>query len=312
MHTQALSDLRHSHDFVFLNKKGERRTLQVIALTLIMMLAEISAGLFYGSMALLADGWHMATHVAAFLIALLAYRYARKHASDNTLSFGAGKVGVLGGFTSAIILGLIAFIMLIESGLRVMNPQLIQFDEAIIVASLGLAINLFCALLLKGSHSHHHHEANCLHEHHHDHNLKAAYLHVLADALTSVLAIAALLAGKVWALNWLDPLIGLVGGLIIMHWAYGLLTETSLLLLDKSIDAQYLLAIKQVIESDADNRIADIHIWQVAANQFAVIIAIATHQPQSPRYYKNLLTPFKQLKHITIEVNYCSGEGCEP
>lgn len=314
MHEQSLSQLCHTHDFVFLNKKGERRTKQVVALTFITLLLEISAGLFYGSMALLADGWHMATHVAAFMIALFTYQYARKHATDNTFSFGSGKVGVLGGFTSAIILGMVALLMLIESGQRLANPQLIHFNEAIMVAVLGLLVNLLSALLLKDSHSHHHkHSHDDTHHHHHhehDHNLKAAYLHVLADAMTSVLVIIALLSGKYFALNWLDPAMGLLGGLIIIKWSQGLLIETSSLLLDRSIDANYLLAIKETIESDADNRIADIHIWRVAPNHFAVIIALVSHHPQSPDYYKALLKDFDKLKHITIEVNHCLGEGC--
>ncbi|MFZ2725258.1 MAG: CDF family Co(II)/Ni(II) efflux transporter DmeF [Methylococcaceae bacterium] len=314
MHEQSLSQLRHTHDFVFLNKKGERRTKQVVALTFITMLLEISAGLFYGSMALLADGWHMATHVAAFMIALFTYRYARKHATDNTFSFGSGKVGVLGGFTSAIILGMVALLMLIESGQRLANPQLIHFDEAIIVAVLGLVVNLLSALLLKNSHSphheHNHHDTHHHHHHEHDHNLKAAYLHVLADALTSVLAIIALLSGKYFSLNWLDPAMGVLGGLIIIKWSQGLLTETSSLLLDQSIDANYLHAIKETIESDADNRIADIHIWRVAPNHFALIISLVSHHPQSPDYYKTLLKDFDKLKHITIEVNQCLGVGC--
>lgn len=311
MHKQSLSELRHSHDFVFLNKKGERRTRQVAVLTFATMTLEIIAGLFYGSMALLADGWHMGTHVAAFMIALYAYRYAQRHAYDNTFAFGSGKVGVLGGFTSAIILSSIALFMLIESAQRLVNPQLIHFDEAIIVAILGLAINLLSALLLKDSHSaEHQHHSPHLHSQEYDHNLKAAYLHVIADALTSVLAIIALLAGKYFALNWLDPAIGIVGALIIIRWAYSLLSETSALLLDRSIDANYLLAIKETIESNADNRIADIHIWRVAPNHFAVIISLISHKPQSPAYYKALLKAFDKLEHITIEVNQCTGEGC--
>jgi cation diffusion facilitator family transporter len=315
MHEQSLSELRHSHDFVFLNTKGERRTRQVIVLTFITMILEIGAGLFYGSMALLADGWHMGTHVCAFVITLFAYRYARKHANDNTFAFGSGKVGVLGGFSSAIILGIVALLMVIESVQRLLNPQLIHFDEAITIALLGLLVNLLSALLLKDSHSHahHHHDHNHAHHHHHDehdHNLKAAYFHVLADALTSVLAIAALLAGKYFALNWLDPAIGILGALIIIKWSQGLLTETSALLLDASIDANYLLAIKAAIENDADNRIADIHIWRVAPNNFAVILSLISHAPQSPNYYKALLKNFDKLKHITIEVHQCLDEGC--
>ena len=304
MHVHTLSLLSHDHDFAVINKKGERRTKIVLIVTFLTMTLEITAGILFGSMALLADGWHMGTHVAAFMITLFAYRYSRIHAHDQTFAFSAGKVGVLGGFASSVALGVVALMMLIESGERLLHPHLIRFDEAIAVAGFGLAINLICALLLKDHHDH-------KHDHdHHDHNLKAAYLHVLADALTSVLAIIALLTAKYYGWNWLDPVMGMVGGLIIMRWSYSLMKETSPVLLDESIELKYKAAIQEKIESDADNRISDLHIWRVGPGHFAVIISLVSDMPKAPDYYKELLKNFHKLSHITVEVNQCSGLGC--
>ncbi|GAB6140349.1 CDF family Co(II)/Ni(II) efflux transporter DmeF [Methylosoma difficile] len=318
MHAQAMQQLKHDHDFQAHHTKGESRTRWVLAISFLTMLVEIAAGVYFGSMALLADGWHMATHVAAFMITLFAYRYSRIHADDQTFAFSSGKVGVLGGFTSSITLGMVAVIMLVESASRFFNPHNIHFDEAIMVACLGLFINVVCAVLLK-EHDHHGHDHDHDDHHahgHHDHNLKAAYFHVLADALTSVLAIAALLAGKYFALNWLDPTMGIVGALIISHWAYGLIKETSPLLIDASAPLAYKTAIQQLIEDDADNRVADLHIWRIGPGHFAAIVSVVSHQPNTPDYYKNLLHSARhlgkgnQLSHITIEVNRCPGDSC--
>lgn len=325
MHNELLKQLQHSHHFTERNKKAERRTRQVLVLTFLMMVFEIVAGTLLGSMALLADGWHMATHAGAFMITLFAYRYARLHDDDVTFTFGAGKVGVLGGFSSAIVLSIVALIMLIESGQRLLTPQIIRFDEAINVAAFGLVVNLLSALLLKDSHQHHSHDHHthdhsCQHSHesthahkkmHHDHNLKGAYLHVLADALTSVLAIAALIAGKYYNLHWLDPAMGVLGGLLIVRWSQSLVMETSAVLLDQSIDDEYKKAIIHTIEADADNRVADIHIWSVAPDRFAAIIVLVSHTPQSPDYYKVLLKSFHKLAHITVEVHCCLKNDCE-
>jgi cation diffusion facilitator family transporter len=308
MHAHTLRFLKHEHNFSAINKKGERRTKLVLVLTFLTMLLEIAAGTRFGSMALLADGWHMGTHVAAFMITLIAYRYSRIHTHDQTFAFSPAKVGVLGGYTSSVVLGLVALIMLIESGQRLVYPQNIHFNEAIAVASFGLFINLISALLLKNS--------THTHDHQHDHNLKAAYLHVLADALTSVLAMVALILGKYYGWNWLDPVMGLVGALIIMQWSYSLMRETSPVLLDESIALKYKLAIKEKIESDADNRISDLHIWRVGAGHFALIISLVSHDPKAPEYYKELLSEFRsfgginKLSHITVEVNRCTGEFC--
>ncbi|WP_340121928.1 CDF family Co(II)/Ni(II) efflux transporter DmeF [Methylobacter svalbardensis] len=311
MHAHTLDRLKHEHDFSVINRKGERRTKLVLILTFLTMLLEIAAGILFGSMALLADGWHMGTHVAAFMITLVAYRYSRVHAHDQTFAFSSGKVGVLGGYTSSVVLGVVALIMLIESGQRIVHPQLIHFNEAIAVAGFGLLINLISALLLKDHHGHDHND----HHDHHDHNLKAAYLHVLADALTSVLAIIALVLGKYYGWNWLDPVMGIVGALIIMQWSYSLMRETSPVLLDESIALKYKLAIKERIESDADNRISDLHIWRVGPGHFAIIVSIVSHDPKAPEYYKELLKGFRyggisKLSHITVEVNRCAGDFC--
>jgi len=316
MHAQILKHLQHDHDFAVINQKGEQRTWQVLVLTFLTMSLEIAAGIAFGSMALLADGWHMATHVAAFMITLFAYRYSRVHADDHTFAFGSGKVGVLGGFASSVALGLVAFIMLLESAERLLKPAVIHFDEAIMVASFGLLINVICALLLKDhhhDHPHHKHE----HEHgHHDHNLKAAYAHVLADALTSILAIIALSAGKYYGWTMLDPVMGIVGALIITRWSYVLMRETSPVLVDESIALRYKKAITEHIENDADNRISDLHIWRVGPGHFAVIISLVSHTPKAPSHYKELLKNFhtfdgiNKLSHITVEVNQCPGGAC--
>lgn len=307
MHVHTLENWQHSHDFSVKNEKGEQRTQYVLILTAITMVVEIIAGSVYGSMALLADGWHMGTHVAAFMIAIFAYRYARKHANNPAYAFGTGKVNVLGGFASAIALAVVALVMLVESLQRIVDPQTIHFNEAIIVASIGLFINVVSAFLLKDDHSHTHDHG---HHHHHDHNLRAAYLHVLADAMTSVLAIVALVSGKYLGWNWLDPIMGIVGAIIITRWSYGLLKQTSPILLDASIEKEYQQAIKETIEKDSDNRVSDIHVWKIGANHYAAIIALVTHYPNSMEHYKRLLKEFNKLSHITIEVNECKEAPC--
>ncbi|WP_438970894.1 CDF family Co(II)/Ni(II) efflux transporter DmeF [Methylophaga sp.] len=306
MHQRSIEHWQQNHNFVSANnQQGETRTRYVLILTAVTMLAELIAGSMFGSMALLADGWHMATHVAAFLITLFAYHYAKKHSDNPAFSFGTGKVSVLGGFTSAIALGVVAFLMVLESVERLFSPTEIQFNAAILVAVLGLTVNLICALLLK---DHHHHQDGA--HQHHDHNLKAAYVHVLADALTSVLAIAALLAAKFAGLNWLDPVMGIVGAVIISVWAIGLVRETSPILLDGSIDSDYQKAIRQQIEQDADNRIADFHIWHVSAHHYAAIMTIISDHPKPTAHYKNLLADFDRLSHVTIEVHQCQEQNC--
>lgn len=309
MHSHSLAPWQHQHDFAVIHNKGEQRTRLVLLLTAVTMLVEIAAGTVYGSMALLADGWHMATHVAAFAITLFAYRYARKHARSEAFTFGPGKVSVLGGFASAVALAVVALLMLAESAQRLLAPQPIQFNEAIAVALLGLVVNIVCAFLLQ---DHHEHDHDHHHGHHHDHNLKAAYLHVLADALTSLLALAALIAGKYLAWGWLDPLMGIVGAAVITRWAWGLLKETGPILLDGSINDATLAAIRNRLESDSDTRIADMHVWKVGAADYAAIISVVTHFPRETAYYKELLSDFRELSHLTVEIHTCTSEPCLP
>ncbi len=311
VNTQSLAAWKHKHDFVSLNHSGERRTYYVLCLTFVMMVAEIVAGTVFGSMALLADGWHMGTHAAAFMITIFAYRYARKHANSDGFSFGTGKVSVLGGFTSAVALGLVALVMLVESLQRLWSPEAIQFNEAIAVAVLGLIINIVSVFLLKDDHhhdhSHHHHGHASDHqgEHHHDHNLKAAYFHVMADALTSLLAIVALIFGKYLGWNWLDALMGIVGAVIITRWAYGLMKQTGPILLDQSIDDDYRQKIISQLETDNDDRVSDIHIWKVSADHYAAMISVVSAKPKLVEEYKQLLANFAKISHLTIEVNEC-------
>lgn len=300
MHTSTLQNWQHSHLFSLQNERGERRTQLVLVLTLLTMIAEIIAGTVFGSMALLADGWHMGTHAAAFLIAVFAYRHLRKHQQSGVYSFGAGKVEVLAGFASAVALAVVALLMIAESLVRLATPEEIRFNEAVAVAFIGLAVNVVSAFLLK--------EGN----HEHDTNLRAVYLHVLADALTSVLAITALLAGKFFGWHWLDPLMGIVGAAVITVWALGLLKETAPVLLDASIGEAEQHSIKAAVEQDSDNRVSDMHVWKVGANHYAAIIAVVTHFPKPAEHYKRLLAGFHNLAHITVEINACEGPPCIP
>jgi cation diffusion facilitator family transporter len=312
MHIDSLDQWKHSHDFNIDTTEGERRTRLVVILTACMMVIEITAGYLFGSMALLADGWHMGTHVAALAISLFAYRYARLHADNPVYSFGTGKVSALGGYASAIALAVVALLMGMESVHRLLFPQTIHFDQAIFVAIIGLVVNLVSAWLLHGGavhdHDHHHHDAAHDHHHHHDHNLRAAYLHVIADALTSLLAIIALVAGKYFGWLWMDACMGLVGAALITRWGYGLLRETSGVLLDSAPNDETLQRIEGAIESDADNRVTDLHVWRLGPKSYGVIISLVTHQPRDPQHYKALLKDFAQLHHITIEVNHCQQE----
>ncbi len=291
-------DYTHTHDFESLHEHGQKRSWQVLILTLVVMVVEIVAGTLTGSMALLADGWHMSTHAAAFLIVLAAYHYARKHARDPAFSFGTGKFSVLGGFASAVALAMVALMMFIESLHRMAVPQAIHFNEALAVAALGLLVNVASAFILKTPHEHHHGHGH--HHHPHDHNLQAAYLHVLADALTSVLAIVALILGKYFGWVRLDAAIGLVGGAVIMRWAFGLLKQTAPILLDECGEKQLPERIGEIIGVD---QLVDLHVWRVGPGSYAAILSIVSDDPHPPQDYKEQLAELKQLVHITIEVN---------
>jgi cation diffusion facilitator family transporter len=312
MHIHKLEQWQHGHNFFVHHEQNEKKTQKVMGLTAVTMVVEIVAGIAFGSMALLADGWHMGTHVAAFLITLFAYSYSRKNANNPDFTFGPGKINVLGGFASAVALAVVALIMAVESVGRFFSPVEIHYGQSILVAVVGLAVNVVSAFLLHGSHGHdHHHGHSHGHENHHeDHNLKAAYFHVLADALTSVLAIVALLFGSLFGWWALDPAMGIIGALVITRWAWGLLKESSAILLDAGVKREIREEIKDVIEADADNRVTDIHVWKVGPHHLAALLTLVTHYPRPSGEYKKLLASFDQLKHITIEVIKCEDEPC--
>ncbi|MGD9217520.1 MAG: cation diffusion facilitator family transporter [Desulfobacteraceae bacterium] len=359
MHVHSLEKWKCNIEPELDNSSAEKRTWFVIILTLVMMVAEICAGTFFGSMALLADGWHMGTHAAALGIAAFAYWYARKQKDNPKFTFGTGKVNVLGGYTSSTILIIVAILMIYESVERLLSPIEIHFEEAIAVAALGLVVNLISALMLKDDHHHHHHHHHPDDDHHHhcdddieqdhddhhhlshecndpdhhhqnhsdhhhdhgqhqeerapkDHNLRAAYIHVIADALTSVTAIVALTAGKYLGWAWMDPIMGIVGALVIIRWGIGLAKDTGNILLDCDVNKTKYEAIRKVLESDSDNRIADMHLFKIGSQRIVGMISIVTHYPRSVEHYKSLLSGVADLAHVTIEVNACEGESCIP
>lgn len=298
------------HDHVFLGEghaRNEKRTRLVIVLTLAMMIGEIVAGTIYGSMALVADGWHMATHAAAMLIAALAYYFARKHARDSRFSFGTGKLGDLAAFASAVVLALISLLIGWESFLRITAPVPIEFNQAIAVAVLGLAVNLASAWLLRDEHHHDHEHDHQHHERDGDNNLRAAYMHVLADALTSIMAIVALLAGSIYGWLWLDPLIGIVGALVIARWSWGLMRDAGGVLLDFTPHGADLPArVSAAIEAEGAH-IVDLHVWRLGPGHRGAILSIVSPNPQPPSHYRRRLAHLSDLSHVTIEVEPASG-----
>ncbi len=302
MHRTDHSRFRKAHDFVPDFSHAERRTRIVIGVTAVMMIVEIVAGLMSHSMALLADGWHMSTHVLAFLITAVAYYFARTQAGNARFSFGTGKVGVLGGFTSAVVLSIVAFLMAGESVHRLFVPLEIHFNEAIGIACVGLLVNLGCAVLLADRH----HDHGGGSSHREDLNLRAAYLHVLADAFTSVLAITALTGGKFFGWAWLDPVVGIVGSGVVFSWAYTLLRDTSGILLDRTPASSDLPEeIRRAVESDGDSLVSDLHVWQVGIGKFAAMISVLAHEPKSCDAYRALLRGHDELVHVTIETHLC-------
>ena len=290
--------------------RNAQRTRLVLLLTVIMMVAEIAAGWIYGSMALLADGWHMATHAAVLGGAVFAYSYARRHAANAAYTFGTGKVGDLAAFTSAILLCVVALLMAIESFERMARPISIDFRDAMVVAVIGLVVNLVSAWLLRDDHHHGHdhdhahadHAHQEHHEHARDHNRDAAYAHVLADAMTSVLAIVALTAGLIWGLNWMDPLMGIVGAAIITKWSWGLLKSSGRVLLDATPTVATENAVRKAIEGDGDSRVADLHVWRIAPGQLAAVLTVVARTPHTAAHYKARLAAISGLAHTTIEV----------
>jgi cation diffusion facilitator family transporter len=311
-----MSKANHSH--VFLGEghdTNERRTWAVIALCAVMMVAEIVGGLMFGSIALVADGLHMSTHASALLLAALAYRYARRHADDPRFSFGTGKLGDLAGFSSAIVLVMIAVLIGYEAVSRLIAPVPISFNEAIPIAVLGLIVNVASALLLSGggghdhghshdhahSHSHDHADAHVHGRAHRDNNMRAAVVHVLADAVVSVLVIAGLLLGRSFGWLFMDPLAGLVGAAVIASWSYGLIRDTGAILLDMNPDRGMAERVRATIERDGD-RLEDLHLWRLGPGHLGAILSVATTKPRDAGHYRRLLRHFRNLSHVTVEV----------
>jgi len=293
----ALPDRDQDHIFQAADqRRNERRTWIVIGLTASTMVLEIAAGLMFGSMALLADGWHMASHAAALSIAGLGYYFARRYARDPRFSFGTGKFGDLAAFCSALVLAFTVLLLTYESVKRLLAPVSISFDQAIAVAVLGLIVNLACAFILKE-------RPSPGQDRHADHNLKAAYVHVLTDALTSVLAIAALSAGRFLGWVWLDPVMGLVGAVIIARWSVGLLRQTGLVLLDATPNQRLADQVRRLLEAEPGSQVADLHLWRVGPGHFAAIVSMSAQTPRPPAHYKGLLSNVSSLSHVTVEVN---------
>ncbi|MCU1773411.1 CDF family Co(II)/Ni(II) efflux transporter DmeF [Pseudomonas sp. 13B_3.2_Bac1] len=300
---------RFSHDHQFLgasHDENARRTLWVVALTFVMMIGEIAAGYLTGSMALLADGFHMATHAGALGIAAAAYGFARRNANNRRYSFGTGKVGDLAGFASAMVLGLVSLGIAGESIFRLFEPTTVAFGEATVIAIVGLGVNVLSAFLLMGHHGHDHghqhdHAHGHDHHHHHDNNLRSAYVHVLADALTSVLAIAALLAGRYLDWVWLDPVMGIVGSIVIAKWAYNLMRDSAAVLLDTT-DEPVAAEIRELLETSDDVRISDLHVWQVGPQARAAIVSVVAAAGVTVEAIRERLAPVHELSHLTIEL----------
>ena len=323
-HSHDLSPWQHSHQFDAGNRAGETRTRWVLAVTLVTMVAEIGTGWWSGSMALLADGWHMGTHAVAIGVAGVSYWLARRWAVDARFSLGPWKVEVLGAYTSALLLAVVAFSIVVESVQRLVAPVAISYDQSLAVAVLGLVVNLACAWLLQGGPGHdhghgHHHAHDHAHDHahardhsHHDHgdlNLRAAYVHVLADAATSVLAIGALLAGKLLGWSVLDPLVGLLGALLIAWWSRGLIVNSATILLDREMDHPLAAEVTRRLEADGDARVADLHLTRVGGDRFAAHVTLVAGTPLPADTYRARLNDLGALAHVSIEVNRCADCG---
>lgn len=312
MHSETAATHRHEH--VFLGESHDehgRRTLWVVGLTAAMMVVEVAAGWITGSMALLADGLHMATHAGALGVAALAYAFARRHAQSRHFTFGTGKVGDLAGFASALVLALIALGIGIESIQRLFAPAAVAYTEALWIAVLGLAVNLASAWLLGGHHHHGAHDREHTHGHDHPHphadnNLRSAYAHVLADALTSLLAIAALLAGRFLGWGWMDAAMGIVGAVVIARWSWGLLRDTGAVLVDASANPSLEAEIREAME-DGDAQIVDLHVWQIGPGRYAGIVSLIAANPKQPKDYAARVAMHAELVHLTVEVHRCEG-----
>ena len=303
MHKDQIELWQHHHSFNMDKKSIEKRTLIVAIITLITMILEIIFGWLSNSMALLADGWHMGTHAFALGVSFIAYVLARRYSKDYRFTFGTWKIEILGAYTSAIVLGIVGIIMIFASMERIIKPLNIQYNQALIVAIIGLIVNLACAIILNlqtHSHEHDHHDSE-----HDDLNLKSAYLHVLADALTSVLAIVALFSAKYLSYVWMDPLTGIAGAILIIRWSVSLLKETSAILLEHEMDSPIVKEIIEQIESDDDTKISGLHLWKVAQNKYACIVSLVTGKKYSIDDYKARLQNIHELAHVTVEINLC-------
>jgi cation diffusion facilitator family transporter len=308
MHHENIELWHHDHIFAQDQRRpGERRTLIVIAITAVMMVIEVFSGVAFGSMALLADGLHMASHAVALAITAFAYIYARRNAHNSKYSFGTGKVNALGGFTGAVLLATFAVFMGTESIGRLLNPVAIVFNQAIFVAVLGLLVNGACVFILNvpGSEHQHHQSRNHSRHPHHDHNLKAAYFHVMADALTSVLAIAALTGAKYFGFIWMDPVMGIVGAILVARWSYGLLGSTSAVLLDRQAPEELREKVRELLEQDCDTRVADLHVWSLGPETYSAVVSVVADNPKAPSEYKARIPRSMGLVHIAVEVHEC-------
>jgi cation diffusion facilitator family transporter len=317
MHAHSLDSWRHEH--VFLGQdhaRNERRSWAVVALCGAMMVAEIVGGQLWGSMALIADGLHMSTHAGALVIAALAYFYARRHARDERFVFGTGKLGDLAAFSSALVLAVIALLIGYESIGRLIHAVPIAFDEAIPLAAVGLLVNLLSALLLRDGHahdrpSHQHHGGHHHHYHHHhhaDHNLRAAYVHVMADAAVSVLVLVGLSFGRLLGWLWLDPVMGIVGMFVIANWSWNLIRASGAVLLDMRTGDGIASEIADRLETGRDDRVSDLHVWRVGPGHCAAVVSLVSDQPEPPASYKSRLIGIPGLSHVTVEVQPCPGD----
>jgi len=323
MHPENSSDLVHEHAFHSSNEVAERSTRIVMWITAVTMVVEIAAGWWFNSMALLADGWHMSSHAVAIGLSAFAYATSRRYAHDPRFAFGTWKIEILGGFASAIFLLGVAAMMLVGSLERIISPQIIHYKEAIVIAILGLVVNLVCVLILGKAHHHddgpssgHQHGHN-EHHHHHDLNLKSAYLHVAADAATSVLAIAALCGGWVFGWSWLDPLMGIIGAILVALWARGLIADTSKVLLDREMDHPVVDEIRDVVETGGhfgSTRIMDLHVWRVGKQVYSCAMTVVTGDRRlTPDVLRQRLSVHQEIVHSTIELHYCDGaSGAAP
>jgi cation diffusion facilitator family transporter len=311
---QALPACQHRHAFHEGNPLAEKNTRRAVYLTAAMMVIEIAGGWYYNSMALLADGWHMSSHALALGLSVFAYACARRYANDPRFAFGTWKIEILGGYSSAILLLGVAGLMAFQSFERLFNPLPIHYEQAIVIAAVGLVVNLVCAWLLRDSHDHHHHghghdhhghsHGHDDHGHHHDLNLRSAYIHVLADAATSVLAIIALLAGMFWGARWLDPVMGIAGAVLVTVWAWGLLRDTGRVLLDAEMDAPVVAEIREVIAEDPHAAtINDLHVWRVGKGKYAVVLGLQTPDVVDSSYYREALAIHEELVHVTVEIS---------